>query len=74
MAGCQNKLIFKKVVKNNIESYRLISNLCSTSKLFEKLILKRILSIQECNKVDVTGIQQYGFKHAKSTTSVGLTI
>ena len=38
--------IFKKGVKNNIENYRPISNLCSTSKLFEKLILKRILSIQ----------------------------
>ena len=35
--------IFKnKGSKNEIENYRLISNLCSSSKIFEKLILKRI--------------------------------
>ena len=66
--------IFKKGNKNNIENYRPISNLCSTSKVFEKLILKRILSIQESSKVDFTGIQQHGFKHAKSTASAGLII
>ena len=33
--------------KNDIGSYRAISNLCSSSKIFEKLILKRILEIQE---------------------------
>ena len=32
--------------KNKIENYRPISNLCSTSKNFEKLILKRIDTIQ----------------------------
>ena len=66
--------IFKKGNKNNIENYRPISNLCSTSKVFEKLILKRILSIQESNKVDFTGTEQHGFKHAKSTASAGLII
>ena len=34
--------IFKKGLKCNFENYRPIANLCSTSKLFEKLILKRM--------------------------------
>ena len=35
--------VFKnKGSKNDIENYRPISNLCSSSKIFEKLILKRI--------------------------------
>jgi hypothetical protein len=67
--------IFKKGDKNNIENYHPISNLCSTSKLFEKLILKIILSTQECHKLEFTeGVQQHGFKHAKCTTSAGLII
>ena len=38
--------ILKKGNKHDIENYRPISNLCSTSKVFEKLILKRIIEIQ----------------------------
>ena len=34
--------IFKKGCKTKIENYRPIANLCSTSKVFEKLILKQI--------------------------------
>ena len=38
--------VFKnKGDKKNIESYRPIANLCSASKVFEKLILRRILEI-----------------------------
>ena len=37
--------IHKKGSKNNIENYRPIANLCSTSKIFEKFILKRLLQI-----------------------------
>ena len=33
--------IYKKGNKKDIENYRPIANLCSTSKIFEKLILKR---------------------------------
>jgi hypothetical protein len=44
--------VFKNKNKpQNIESYRPIANICSTSKIFEKLILKRILEIQEHNKI-----------------------
>ena len=66
--------VFKKGNKNKIENYRPISNLCSTSKFFEKLILKRILEIQENCKTDLTGNEQHGFKKAKSTSTAGLII
>jgi hypothetical protein len=66
--------IFKKGNKNEISNYRPISNLCSTSKIFEKLILKRILEIQEESKIDLTGVEQHGFKAQKSTASAGLII
>lgn len=66
--------VFKKGNKNNIENYRPISNLCSISKVFEKVILKRIMQIQTENKVDLTGVPQHGFKQAKSTATAGLII
>ena len=66
--------IHKKGLKSDIENYRPIANLCSTSKLFEKLILKRILSIEKMNDVDITGKQQHGFKRNKSTTTLSLQI
>ena len=42
--------IHKKGPKQNIENYRPISNLCSTSKNFEKLILKRIQNLEALKK------------------------
>jgi hypothetical protein len=55
--------VFKnKGDKKDIESYRPIANLCSSSKIFEKLILKCILEIEVLNKVDHTGSNQHGFK------------
>jgi hypothetical protein len=39
-----------------------------------KLVWKRILSIQESSKVDISGIQRQGFEHEKSTTSARLLI
>ena len=41
---------FKKGDNKQIENYRPIANLCSTSKLFEKLILNRLMKIQEQNE------------------------
>ena len=52
----------KKGPKSEISNYRPISNLCSTSKIFEKLILRRLISLQELNGIDLTGKQQHGFK------------
>ena len=37
--------IFKKGNKDEIENYRPIANLCSTTKIFEKLILKQIRNL-----------------------------
>ena len=54
--------VHKKGPKNNIENYRPIATLCSTSKIFERLILNRILELEFSNKVDLTGKQQHGFK------------
>ena len=42
--------IFKKGNKNAIENYRPIANLCSASKIFEKLILKQIHYLEATNK------------------------
>ena len=63
--------IFKKGDKTKIENYRPIANLCSTSKTFEKLILKQIHYLESKNKLDLTGKQQHGFKRSKSTATAG---
>ena len=54
----------------NIENYRPIANLCSTSKIFEKLILQRILEIKDENQCDLTGQNQHGFKKNRSTATL----
>ena len=64
----------KKGSKTEISNYRPISNLCSVSKVFEKLILKRILELQSLFNVDLTGDQQHGFKKHKSTATCGLLL
>ena len=66
--------IHKKGAKNKIENYRPIANLCSTSKLFERLILKQIQKIELLSNVDLSGKQQHGFKKCKSTSTLGLQI
>ena len=63
--------IFKKGDKTKIENYRPIANLCSGSKIFEKLILKQIHYLESTNKLDLTGKQQHGFKKNKSTATAG---
>ena len=59
--------IFKKGIKNKIENYRPIANLCAASKIFEKLILKQIHYLESTNKLDLTGKQQHGFKRNQYT-------
>ena len=66
--------IHKKGPKNQIENYRPIANLCSTSKIFEKLILKRIQAIEIFHNADLTGKQQHGFKKCKSTSTLALQL
>ena len=43
--------IFKKCYKTKIENYRPIGNLSSSSKVFEKLILKQIQYLENKNKL-----------------------
>ena len=66
--------IFKKGSTSKIENYRPISNLCSASKIFEKLILQRIKKLDKFNNVDLTGKSQHGFKHKHSTKTAGLKL
>jgi hypothetical protein len=47
--------LFKKGNKKNINSYRPISNFCSASKIFERLMLNRLVDIESTNNVDLTG-------------------
>ena len=66
--------IHKKGVTSNVENYRPISNLCSASKIFEKLILLRLQKLEDLHKVDITGKSQHGFKRKHSTTTAALTL
>jgi hypothetical protein len=67
--------VFKnKGESHKMENYRLIANLCSTPKIFEKLILKRINEIQEVNNEDKTRNGQHGFKKNRSTLTLSLEL
>ena len=66
--------LLKKGNPNKIENYRPISNLCSTSKIFEKLILMRLTQLEQINNISFTGKQQHGFKKNHSTTTIGLLL
>ena len=57
--------IHKKRSKTQIENYRPIANLCSFSKIFEKLILNQKNYLESTNNLDLTGISQHGFKKKK---------
>ena len=46
----------------------------SASKNFEKLILQRINAIEDENEVDLTEVNQHGFKRRKSTKTAVMSI
>jgi hypothetical protein len=60
--------------KSNSSNYRTIANLCSTSKIFEKLILKTELEIQNKAGVDFTGANQHVFERKCSTGTLTLKL
>jgi hypothetical protein len=63
--------VFKnKGDKKDVENYRPIANLCAGSKVFKKLILKRILEIKKDSNTDITGVNQHGFKKARSASTL----
>ena len=51
-----------------------VANLCSASKIYEKLILQRIQDIEDEKQVDITSKNQHSFKRGKSTTTASLAI
>ena len=57
-----------------MSNYRPISNLCTMSKIYEKLILQQLLKIAKQNKVDLTGDSQHGFKQDWSTVTAAAAI
>ena len=57
-----------------MENYCPIANPCSTSKLFEKLILKWLQNIEKVHGIDITGKEQHGFKRNKSTSTLSLLL
>ena len=66
--------IHKKGPTKNIENYRPIANLCSCSKIYEKLILQRIRNLELENNIDLTGKSQHGFKPKHSTLTAGMQL
>ena len=66
--------LHKKGKKNLVDNYRPISNLCAGSKVFERLILMRILEIKEQAGISLTGANQHGFKKERSTITASVEI
>ena len=66
--------VHKKGDKKCVENYRPVANLCCISKIFEKLILKRINELEAINGIKVGGKQQHGFVRNKSTATAGLLL
>jgi len=64
--------LFKKGDKKNIENYRPISMLDSTSKLFEKLVKSRTLNY--LNKISFFSDLQFGFRKGMSTEDALLKV
>ena len=66
--------IHKKGSINNIENDRPVACLCSTTKIFESLILNRINKLEALNKINLAEKQQHGFTKGKSTATAGLLL
>ena len=66
--------VHKKGDKSRIANYRPVANLCAASKIYERLILQRIQDLEDEKGMDLTGINQHGFKRGKSTTTASLAI
>ena len=66
--------IYKKGKRCDVNNYRPISNLCSVTKIFERLILDKINSIELSENIDLTGESQHGFKKGRSTETAGVEI
>jgi len=61
--------LHKKGPKKEMSNYRPISNLCAISKIFEKLILRKLQQVGEEQEWNIGGNCQHGFKTNKSTVT-----
>ena len=59
--------LHKKGPKDEINNYRPVANLNCMTKIYEKLVLQRIMEIEEETKTDLTGKNQHEFKRGRST-------
>ena len=66
--------VHKKGNKQVIDNYRPVANLCSCSKIFERMILNRIMKLEMENEVVLGGKEQHGFTKNKSTLTAGLLL
>ena len=57
--------IFKQGQTHNVENYRPVSVLCSLSKIFERIMCKRLLNFVESSNILYSN--QYGFRKGYST-------
>ena len=66
--------LYKKGDRRLVANYRPISNLCAGSKIFERLILKRILEVEADLGTDLSGTTQHGFKKKRSTITAAMEL
>jgi hypothetical protein len=48
--------------------------LCAASKIFEKLIMKRTIEIQNEERIDLKGDGQHGFKRQRSISTLSIKL
>ena len=53
-----------------MENYRPVASLCSTSKIFEQLILNKIKKLELENEINLVGKQQHGFTKGKTAKAL----
>ena len=66
--------LYKSGNKTLVENYRPISNLCSLSKIFEKLMQIKLEKTAKLNNIDLTSCNQHGFKAKHSTITAMLEL
>ena len=66
--------LYKKGDRRQIANYRPISNLCASSKIFERIILKRLLEVETELGTDLSGTTQHGFKKRRSTVTAAMEL
>jgi hypothetical protein len=75
MESCQHSAFYiRKGYCKLFKKLQAEENLCTTWKIFEKLILKRKMAIQEPNDVDLTNHKPHVFKQGKSMSTLSITL